>query len=49
MKRQIKQKINETLPALLPNKIIQTSRGPVTAPGLNGQLHLAPEKREQYQ
>ena len=29
--RQIEQKINETLLALLPNKIIQTSKGPVTA------------------
>ena len=32
-KRQIEQKINVTLSALLPNKIIQTSKGPVTATG----------------
>ena len=48
-KRQIEQKINRKLPALLPNKIIQTSKGQVTATGLNGQLHFGPEKREQYQ
>ena len=29
-----------TLLALLPNKIIQTSKGPVTATGLEGQLHF---------
>ena len=29
-----------TLPALLLNKIIQTSKGPVTATGLKGQLHF---------
>ena len=29
-----------TLPALLPNKIIQTSKGLVTATGLKGQLHF---------
>ena len=39
-KRWIEQKINVTLPALLPNKIIQTSKGPVTATGLKGQLHF---------
>ena len=39
-KRQIEQKINETLPALLPNKIIQTSKGPVTTTGMKGQLHF---------
>ena len=39
VKRQIKEKINVTLPALLPNKIIHTSKGPVTATGLKGQLH----------
>ena len=45
-KRQIEQKINETLPALLPNKIIQTSKGPVTATGMKGQLHFGSgEKR----
>ena len=30
-KRRIEQKIDETLPALLPNKIIQTSKGFETA------------------
>ena len=38
-KRQIEQKINGTLPAILPNKIIQTSKGPATATGIKGQLH----------
>ena len=38
-KRQIEQKINETLLALLPNKIIQTSKGPATATGMKGQLY----------
>ena len=35
-KRQIEQKINETLQALLPNKIIETSKGLATATGLKG-------------
>ena len=39
-KRCMEQKINMTLPALLANKIIQTSKGPVTATGLKGQLHF---------
>ena len=43
-KRPIEQKINVTLPALLPNKIIQTSKGPATTTGLKGQLHFG-EKR----
>ena len=38
-KRQIEQKNNMTLLAILPNKIIQTSKGPVAATGLKGQLH----------
>ena len=44
-KRQIEQKINVTLPALLPNKIIQTSKGPVTAMGLKGQLHFGSREK----
>ena len=44
-KRQIEQKINETLPALLPNKIIQTSKGPVTVTGLKGQLHFGSREK----
>ena len=40
-KRHIEQKISMTLPVLLPNKIIQTSKGPVTAAGLKGQLHFS--------
>ena len=45
-KRQIEQKINGTLLALLPNKIIQTSKGPATATGMKGQLHFGSgEKR----
>ena len=44
-KRQIEQKINGTLPALLPNKIIQTSKGPVTTTGMKGQLHFVSRKK----
>ena len=45
-KRQIEKKINETLLALLSNKIIQTSKGPVTTTGMKGQLHFdSREKR----
>ena len=39
-KRHIENKINKNLLAPLPNKIIQTSKGPVTATGINGQLHF---------
>ena len=39
-KRQIEQKIKGTLLALLPNKIIQTSKGPMTTTGMKGQLHF---------
>ena len=34
-----------TLPALLLNKIIQTSKGPVTATGLQGQLHFGSREK----
>ena len=44
-KRQIEQKINVTLPALLPNKTIQTSKGLVTATGLKGQLHFGSREK----
>ena len=44
-KRQIEQKINMTLPALLPNKIIQTSKGLVAATGLKGQLHFGSREK----
>ena len=45
-KRHIEQKINGTLPALLLNKIIQTSKGLVTATGMKGQLQFdSREKR----
>ena len=44
-KRQIEQKINVTLPALLPNKIIQTSKGLATATGLKGQLHFGSREK----
>ena len=44
-KRQIEQKINGTLPALLPNKIIQTSKGLVTAIGMKGQLHFGSREK----
>ena len=44
-KRCIENKINSTLPALLPNKIIQTSKGPVIATGINGQLHFGSRQK----
>ena len=44
-KRQIEQKINETPPALLPNKIIQTSKGLVTDTGMKGQLHFGSREK----
>ena len=44
-KRRIEQKINRTLPALLPNKIIQTSKGPVIATGMKGQLHFGSREK----
>ena len=34
-----------TLPALLPNKIIHTSKQPVTATGLKGQLHFGSREK----
>ena len=45
MKVKLEKKINETLPALLPNKIIQTSKGLVTATGTNVQLHFGSRKK----
>ena len=45
IKRYIEQKINVTLLALLPNKIIQTFKGPVTATGLKGQLHFGSREK----
>ena len=39
-KRQIKQKINETLPALLLNKIIQTSKELATTTRIKRKLHF---------
>ena len=44
-KRLLEKKINETLPALLPNKIIQTSKGPATATGIKGQLHFGSREK----
>ena len=44
-KRQIEQKINETLLPLLPNKIIQTSKGLATATGMKGQLHFGSREK----
>ena len=38
-KRRLKKKINETLLALLPNKIIQTSKGPEAATGIKALMH----------
>ena len=37
--------INVTLLARLPNKIIQTSKGPVTATHLKGQLHFTSREK----
>ena len=44
-KRQIEQKINRTLPALLPIKIIQISKGPATTTGRKGQLHFGSREK----
>ena len=44
-KRQNEQKINGTLPALVLNKIIQTSKGPVTTTGMKGQLHFGSREK----
>ena len=44
-KRWIEKKINRILPALLPNKIIQTSKEPVTAAGIKVLCTLTLEKR----
>ena len=44
-KRKIEQKINEVLLALLLNKIIQTSKGLVTATGMKGQLHFGSREK----
>ena len=45
IKRCIEQKINMSLPALLLNKIIQTSKGLATATGLKGQLHFSSREK----
>ena len=44
-KRQLEKKINETLLGLLPNKIIQTSKGQATATGIKGQLHFGSREK----
>ena len=44
-KRQIEQKINGTLPALLPTKIVQTSKGLATTTGIKGQLHFGSRQK----
>ena len=44
-KRQIEQKINITLPVLLPNKTIQTSKGLATATGIKEQLHFGSRQK----
>ena len=48
-KRQIEQKINVILLALLLNKIIQTSKGLVTAMGLKGKLHFGSREKRAVQ
>ena len=44
-KRCSEKKINKTLPALLPSKIIQTLKGPATATGRNAQLHFGSREK----
>ena len=44
-KRQIEQKINGTLLALLPNKIIQTSKRLATFTDMKGQLHFGSREK----
>ena len=44
-KRRLEKKINKALLALLPNKIIQTSKGQVTATGTKGQLHFGSREK----
>ena len=44
-KRWLEKKIKETLLTLLPNKIIQTSKGLVTATSIKGQLHFGNRKK----
>ena len=44
-KRCIEQKINGIPPALLPNKIIQTSKWSVTATSMKGQLHFGSREK----
>ena len=45
--KQKKDELNKRLmrPTLLLNKIIQTSKGPVTATGLTGQLHFGSREK----
>ena len=43
--RQIEQKINGTLLALLPNKIIQTSKGLAITTVMKGPLHFGSRER----
>ena len=45
VKARLEKKIHETLLALLPNKIVQTSKGPATATGVNGQLHFGSRQK----
>ena len=44
-KRRIEKKINGTLWALLPKKIIQTSKGSATATGIKGQLQFGSREK----
>ena len=45
-KRQNELKINETLQTLLPNKIIQTSKGLATTTGMKGKLHFGSREKK---
>ena len=45
-KRWLEKKIIETLLALLPKKIIHTSKGPATATGTKGQLHFGSREKK---
>ena len=48
-KRHLDKKVNETLPTLLPNKIVQTLKGLVTATGQNAQLHFGSSQKRAVQ
>ena len=48
VKTRLEYKINVTLPALLPNMIVQNSRGLATSSEKLGMKNMALERRELY-